>query len=83
MVSPAPNGTTWDVEVFLMTFQLKQKTLLQFTLQDVTERKKVEKDRERLIIELKYSLAKIKTLSGLLPICSSCKKNRNDEGHWC
>ncbi len=31
---------------------------------------------------LKDSLAKIKTLSGLLPICSNCKKIRDDRGYW-
>ena len=28
------------------------------------------------------ALAKIKTLSGLLPICASCKKIRDDQGYW-
>jgi len=32
--------------------------------------------------ELQDSLAKVKTLSGLLPICASCKKIRNDQGYW-
>ncbi|MBI5605354.1 MAG: response regulator [Deltaproteobacteria bacterium] len=32
--------------------------------------------------ELKEALSKIKTLSGLLPICSSCKKIRDDQGYW-
>lgn len=31
---------------------------------------------------LQDALAKIKTLSGLLPICAHCKKIRNDEGYW-
>jgi AmiR/NasT family two-component response regulator len=38
--------------------------------------------RERLIIELQEALAQVKTLSGLLPICSSCKRIRDDEGYW-
>lgn len=38
--------------------------------------------RERLILELQDTLAQVKTLSGLLPICSSCKKIRDDEGYW-
>jgi PAS domain S-box-containing protein len=49
---------------------------------DITEKKKYEIERERLIKELKESLEQVKTLSGLLPICSSCKKIRNDEGYW-
>jgi PAS domain S-box-containing protein len=49
---------------------------------DVTERKQAEKERERLILELKDALEKVKTLSGLLPICSCCKKIRDDKGYW-
>lgn len=43
---------------------------------------RAERDKERLIIELRQALASVKTLSGLLPICSSCKKIRNDDGYW-
>ncbi|MCP4116643.1 MAG: response regulator [Desulfobacteraceae bacterium] len=32
--------------------------------------------------ELEKALSEIKTLSGLLPICGSCKKIRDDEGYW-
>lgn len=51
-------------------------------LTDVTERKKMEDERNRLVVELQDALAKVKTLSGLLPVCSSCKKIRNEEGDW-
>ena len=46
------------------------------------ERKRVEKEREKLIRELQDALAQIKKLSGLLPICASCKKIRDDQGYW-
>jgi PAS domain S-box-containing protein len=49
---------------------------------DITDRKLAEEEREKLILELQEALAKIKTLTGLLPICSSCKKIRNDKGCW-
>jgi hypothetical protein len=32
--------------------------------------------------ELQKALSEIKTLSGLLPICASCKKIRDDKGYW-
>jgi hypothetical protein len=32
--------------------------------------------------ELEEALASVKTLSGLLPICSTCKKIRDDHGYW-
>lgn len=49
---------------------------------DITERKRAEAERERLIVELQSALEQIKQLSGLLPICASCKKIRDDEGYW-
>jgi hypothetical protein len=49
---------------------------------DITEHKQAEEERERLILELQEALSQVKTLSGLLPICASCKKIRNDEGYW-
>jgi len=39
-------------------------------------------EKEDLIIELQKAMSRIKVLSGLLPICSSCKKIRNDKGYW-
>ncbi|MDM8556421.1 response regulator [Desulfococcaceae bacterium HSG7] len=38
--------------------------------------------QKKLIKELKEALSKIKTLNGLLPICASCKKIRDDKGYW-
>ena len=49
---------------------------------DITEHKRVEADREKLIAELEKALSKIKTLHGLIPICASCKKIRDDNGYW-
>ena len=49
---------------------------------EIVERQRAEEEKEKLIVELKESLAKIKTLSGLLPICAWCKKIRDDAGYW-
>ena len=49
---------------------------------DITRRKETEAKRERLIVELRDALAKINTLRGLIPICASCKKIRDDQGFW-
>ncbi|MBN2657870.1 MAG: transporter substrate-binding domain-containing protein [Spirochaetales bacterium] len=51
-------------------------------IKDITERKKMEQNREKLIQELQDALKRIKTLSGLVPICASCKKIRDDSGYW-
>jgi PAS domain S-box-containing protein len=49
---------------------------------DVTERKRAEEEREKMILDLQDALANIKTLRGMLPICASCKKIRDDKGYW-
>ena len=49
---------------------------------DISERKRMEEEREKLIRELQDALTNIKTLRGLLPICSNCKKIRDDKGYW-
>jgi PAS domain S-box-containing protein len=49
---------------------------------DITERKRVEREREQLIHELQGALAQVRTLSGLLPICANCKNIRDDQGYW-
>jgi PAS domain S-box-containing protein len=49
---------------------------------DITERKQLEQEKEILIIDLQKALSEVKQLSRFLPICSSCKKIRDDEGYW-
>jgi len=40
------------------------------------------KERENIILELQDALAEVITLRGIIPICSSCKKVRDDKGYW-
>ncbi len=46
------------------------------------QHKLTEREKERKIVQLQQALIEIKTLQGLLPICSSCKKIRDDKGYW-
>jgi hypothetical protein len=46
------------------------------------KRRQEQAEREKLIGELQEALAKVKTLSGFIPICASCKKIRDDKGYW-
>lgn len=41
-----------------------------------------ERKVEHLVVELTNALSQVKTLRGLLPICSHCKKIRDDKGYW-
>ncbi len=51
-------------------------------VRNVTERKRLEAEREMLIDNLREALAKIKTLKGLIPVCAWCRKARDDKGYW-
>jgi hypothetical protein len=51
-------------------------------LRDITLEKALEEEREGLIGKLRSALATVRTLEALLPICSSCRKVRDDHGYW-
>jgi response regulator of citrate/malate metabolism len=48
----------------------------------LTERREAVAAQKQLIAKLEDALSKVKTLSGLLPICSGCNKIRDDHGYW-
>src|SRR5207245_2899266 len=58
------------------------ETVLYAVARDITNKKVAEAERERIIGELHSALSQVKLLSGLLPICASCKKIRDDTGQW-
>lgn len=49
---------------------------------DVTESKRASEEREQLVAELRAALAEVRTLRDILPICSYCRKIRDDENYW-
>ncbi len=49
---------------------------------DITESKRAEEEREQLVRELRGALAEVKALQQILPICSYCRKIRDDENYW-
>jgi len=49
---------------------------------DITERQQAENARAKLLSRLQKAISDINVLSGLIPICSSCKKIRDDKGYW-
>jgi len=78
------DGTAIDVSITVSPIKNTEGDIqgASIVLRDITERKRQEKERLRLIDELKDALKRVKTLNGLLPICASCKKIRNDGGYW-
>jgi len=75
-------GKEITVNVNVLPFTDQGKEYVLFTFDDLLEVKKVEDEREKLIDELRSAMAEIRTLRGILPLCSFCKKIRNDEGYW-
>ena len=46
------------------------------------QRKSIEEERYRAVLAAKQMLEETKILRGLIPICASCKKIRDDKGYW-
>ena len=66
---------------FLVKGEIDSKSL-ERSIRYAMMRNHVEKEHEKLILELEEALERIKTLDGLLPICAHCKKIRDDSGYW-
>ena len=63
-------------------FNRRLRAAHQLTLAEMARRQQAEQERERLLAELRAALNNVKQLSGLLPICASCKNIRDDQGNW-
>jgi len=55
---------------------------VRIVIRDISKRIELENERETLVAELRRALEQVKTLQGLIPICSSCHKIRDDNGYW-
>jgi PAS domain S-box-containing protein len=71
-----------DVEFVSNVYSVDHRRVIQCNIRDITLRKRIEEERRRLTYDLQDALTKIKRLRGLLPICASCKKIRDDKGYW-
>jgi len=76
------DGSEVPVEIGLNPAHTKEGMIIIITLIDITKRRALEEERDRLFLELKEALDNVKTLKGMLPICMNCKKIRDDEGYW-
>jgi PAS domain S-box-containing protein len=70
------------VELSLSSIMIEREWFAVGIMRDNTARKHAEKQRDRLILDLQKALSEVKTLRGFLPICSHCKKIRDDKGYW-
>ncbi len=59
-----------------------EERIILLAIEDITERKRTEKQKDSLVSDLQKALSEVKTLRGFLPICANCKNIRNDKGYW-
>jgi len=76
------DGKIIPVEISARPMKTRNQTYIIGIFRDIRDRKKMDEEKENLIRELESALKEVKSLSGLLPICSSCKKIRDDKGYW-
>jgi PAS domain S-box-containing protein len=76
------DGTEVPVEISSRVIEYGGRKVFQSFVRDIAGRKRAEKEREELIVELRKALDNVKTLRGLIPICAWCKKVRDDKGYW-
>ncbi len=75
--SPIPSVLI-STSILLWTFELAERTRTRAR----HEKRTLEEQVKARTSELRQALSEVKTLSGLLPICSHCKKIRDDGGYW-
>lgn len=76
------DGRRIPVETRICPFPGDGRPMAVAVARDISVRREMEAKQQQLIDELREALANVKMLSGLLPICASCKKIRDDQGYW-
>jgi PAS domain S-box-containing protein len=76
------SGETRSVEIRATLISLPQGSHFVNIVNDITERKIIDLERRRAMDELRGVLDSVKTIEGMLPICASCQKIRDDKGCW-
>lgn len=82
LVALRKDGTEFPVEIALSSTEMSGERLIMCFVSDISIRRRVEEENRRLVSQLQHALDEVRKLSGLLPICASCKKIRDDEGRW-
>jgi len=75
-------GRRITIDFHFVPFRVSEQEYLLLLVSDVSERKEAEAAREHLVVELQEALSHVTMLKGIVPICASCKKIRDDEGFW-
>jgi PAS domain S-box-containing protein len=84
------NGFKYWVEITAKFFKGENnRTQLFGVMRNISNQRSIENERDELLLKLEESLSQQKALEaenemlrGLLPICSGCKKIRDENGKW-
>jgi CRP-like cAMP-binding protein len=76
------DGSEFPVDVMLSPVNAPTGLLVLAVVRDISERLSAVEAQVSLIAQLQSALAEVRTLRGLLPICSYCKQIRVDTGSW-
>jgi PAS domain S-box-containing protein len=82
LIAVRRDGGEFPVEIALGPAVVAEKRFVLCCVADVSVRKRLLDEKEMILADLSHALAEVRRLSGLLPICASCKKIRDDEGRW-
>jgi len=77
-----PDGRWLSVTADPLTDDQGRLTGAVHMVRDITDIKKMQDEREALIRKLEKTLAEVRTLKGLIPICAKCRRIRDDSGAW-
>ena len=76
------NGSSFPTETTSSMIKIGDSRVIQSFIRDISKRRIIEAEKDRAMVKLQSALSEIKTLQGILPLCSFCKKIRNDQGEW-
>jgi PAS domain S-box-containing protein len=76
------DGNTIDVEAVGIRISYQGKQAFQVIIRDITEKKLIQEALKEKVSLLEAALSKVKHLEGIIPICSYCKKIRDDKASW-
>ena len=80
---PGPEGQQWfEAHISPIKDIEGQPRMVVWVAFSITKLQKTVNEKDALILELRNAIGEIKNLRGILPICSHCKKIRDDKGYW-
>lgn len=82
LVARRCNGSEFPADISVSPVRIDGRLAVVLAVRDLTHRRRREEEQARLIQQLKASAARVRQLSGLLPICAWCRRVRDDEGYW-